>query len=408
MSDEQLLRYKAAFSNADLDEDGLLDVPQAMKALQSCGVPVTSNAMLDTLDELEVAQEDSLRSSEWEMEQGRRRRRRRRNSLESIENEQIIRSSSLGREAEEAASGAETDDAKRPPYSAAAAAPQPRRGRRPLNNAGTFAPELDRASSHSSLRSPSIDISTFLSLLNRRSRGDASPSRGYSGPSSRGGNAAAHNNNRAHVLPSPTLARAGSGPGVGPSSRNPLSSPPHQSQPQQAAWERQGYQAASSAADAASGATTQTGRPFSNVGLGGVAATNSPRLFPSLRLRDPSSSEARLQSIVTPLSGGGIPPTTLRQPSISIKPSPATAPPGVLDDDDDDEFNPEADLLAAFHTFDPSHSGSMSVPHLQAILTHMGEKWTPEEAAEMVEEVDQQGEGRFNYRQLVHRLMARE
>jgi Ca2+-binding EF-hand superfamily protein len=467
MSDEELLRYKSAFQHADADSDGLLDVGEAMKALQSVGVPVTSGAMLDTLDEIEVAQEDSLRSSEWEQEQGRRRRRRRRDSLEHIETEQLTRSASLGRD--EPQHDPHHDDAdehysqqQQQQHNAASSSSSSgggvlshlRRGRRNLQ--ADLLPELDRAGSHSSLRSPSIDISTFLNLLNRRdpqqqqqiSAAFVGPMRnnnGGGGGNGNGGGGGGGGAVNAAYKPSPILAG-----GRGPSSRNPLASPPHlllqqalqQSQQQQQGWERQGYQASSAAADSASGggAAQQPPRSFAHVtsgapmGSSASTITGSPRLFPSLRLRDRAPSEARLHSFAGPLErsgsaggaggahpssatgilgvvgggsggSGGVMGTPLRS---AMKPSSGAAASGVLDDDDDDEFNPESDLLAAFHTFDPSHSGSMSVPHLQAILTLMGDRWSNEEAQEMIEEVDARGEGRFNYRQLVHRLMARE
>jgi Ca2+-binding EF-hand superfamily protein len=474
MSDEELLRYKSAFQHADADSDGLLDVGEAMKALQSVGVPVTSGAMLDTLDEIEVAQEDSLRSSEWEQEQGRRRRRRRRDSLEHIETEQLTRSASLGRDDPQHDSHHDEADEhysqqQQQQHNAASSSSSSgggvlshlRRGRRNLQ--ADLLPELDRAGSHSSLRSPSIDISTFLNLLNRRdpqqqqqiSAAFVGPMRnnnggGGGGGSGNGGSGSGGGAVNAAYKPSPILAG-----GRGPSSRNPLASPPHlllqqalqqsqQQQQQQQGWERQGYQASSTAADSSSsgGGAAQPPRSFAHVTSGATmgssasTTTGSPRLFPSLRLRDRAPSEVRLHSFAGPLErsgsagGGGIGGAGGGHPSSAtgilgvvsggsggvmgtplrsaMKPSSGAAASGVLDDDDDDEFNPESDLLAAFHTFDPSHSGSMSVPHLQAILTLMGDRWSNEEAQEMIEEVDARGEGRFNYRQLVHRLMARE
>jgi Ca2+-binding EF-hand superfamily protein len=384
MSDEELLRYKAAFQNADQDEDGYLDVAQAMRAMQSCGVAVSGNAMLDSLDDLEVAQEGDMRSSEWELEQGRRRRRRRRNSLAELETEvyrETGRERALSQEMEEHNGGIAEDAKQTHPLSA--------RGRRSTGQGTTLVTELDKASSHSSLRSPSIDISTFLSLLNRRAT--------------------------EHHSPAPFQRRLGGGQSQPtkslshPSSRNPLSSPPVQpvqqqlqQQPQQQSesWQHNSYQSSDT------GTVAPSPRPHGNVSSGFMLPqqTSSPRLFPSLRLRDHSASESRMQ-----ISSGLLDRTSSHSGNGSGTQGGTpkrAASGGVTDllDDEDDDFNPEADLLAAFYTFDPSHSGSMSVAHLAAILQHMGEKWSEEEVQELIEEVDPRGEGRINYRQLAHKV----
>lgn len=460
MSDEELLQYKAAFQNYDADEDGYLDLPQAMKALHSCGVPVSSNAMLDSLDDLEEAAEGDLGTSEWEQEQGRRRRRRRRHSLESME--ERVGNEARGRQPPEVAVVVEQTPSASPTAVAAGASqhdsalspdpneqkqagagtdPSPRAQARKTPATRHIAPsaavELDRANSSSSLRSPSIDISTFLNLLQRRSNEQQSQphyasSHHHRNNSGAAGSAAA--TNAAFPRSATTLQ---------PSSRPQLSSQP--ALPTSETWPRAQPMSlgstptsAGASAAAAPAPAAASGRSFMHVsasspavsalGAASSSSTSSPRLFPTLRLRDHSASENRLQilglghSIASRLGAeitghGPVPPIDsirgdpkngVSSASSGLGLSRAALQAAANDDDDDADFDPEQDLLAAFHTFDPTHSGSMSIAHLMAVMTHMGEKWNEEEAAEMAEEIDTQHEGRFNYRQLVKKLVARE
>lgn len=364
-----------------------------MKAMQSCGVAVSSNAMLDSLDDLEVAQEGEQRSSEWELEQGRRRRRRRRNSLENMEERMAMDLSA----AESAAAAAGEEHKEQGGRSLA-----PVSGRRRASGSGGVGiVPLERADSTSSLRSPSIDISTFLNLMQRRA--EAPPSSLPSRPVHTGLGVLREHSSEA----TPAGAR---GSIVHPSSRNPLASPAGQVPPAQAQpWERAGFQSSSAANERL---TNNNSSSYS------AATTSSPRFLPSMRLRDLSQNnpDARFAAlslgprvpVATAGEASGVPGTVSLTPlRRGLTGHLGHFPPG-LDDDDDDDFNPEADLLAAFHTFDPTQSGTMSVPHLVAIMTHMGEKWGEEEALEMADEIDAGREGRFNYRSLVHKVRSDE
>lgn len=472
MSDEELLQYKAAFQNYDADEDGYLDLPQAMKALHSCGVPVSSGAMLDSLDDLEEAAEGDMNTSEWEQEQGRRRRRRRRHSLESMEervgNEarrspelQVVveqtpaASPSAAAGAGSAAAGSSQHESALPSpdpneqKQASATDPSPRmrvmRGPTTRHVAPSAGVELDRANSSSSLRSPSIDISTFLNLLQRRTQEQQQAAQPHYISSHH------HRNNSgatsAATTPAATSSSAfpRSATTVQASSRPPLSSSQPAGLPTSETWPRSaqpmslGSTPTGTAATAATTAPAGATRPFMPVSASSPAVnsiasapppssgTNSPRLFPTLRLRDHSASENRLQilglghSLASRLGAeitghGPVPPIdsvrgldkTGVNASAGLGLSRAALQAAANDDDDDADFDPEQDLLAAFHTFDPTHSGTMSIPHLMAVMTHMGEKWSEEEAGEMAEEIDTNHDGRFNYRQLVKKLVARE
>lgn len=143
-------------------------------------------------------------------------------------------------------------------------------------------------------------------------------------------------------------------------------------------------------------ASYSTSRTYTNVATG---ATTAPAATarPVLRLRDHQQS---LQSLHTHLA-----PTVSRR-NLGVG---GGAGGGAGDDlDDDFDFDPELDLLAAFHTFDPSKSGVMSTKNLIAIMMNMGEKWSEDDATEMAEEIDQKREGRFHYGNLVKQLAARE
>lgn len=175
MDQEELARYKAAFHSYDADEDGYLNLGQALEALQACGVQVSSGAILDTLDDIEVAQEDGLDATPWEMEQNRRRRRRRRNSLEQIESAETVPMAHGGHgtgkpahkedpsveEAREADRIARLADRDGPPSL-------------------TRSLSLEDVPSNSSLKSPTIDISTFLNLARAPAPTPTMPSRSVS------------------------------------------------------------------------------------------------------------------------------------------------------------------------------------------------------------------------------------
>lgn len=379
-----------------------------MKAMQSCGVAVSSNAMLDSLDDLEVAQEGVQRSSEWELEQGRRRRRRRRNSLESMEERAALDLSA----SEGAATAADEEHKEQAAALSAVRSLAPVTGRRSTSgNGGVGMAPLERADSGSSLRSPSIDISTFLNLMQRRA--EAPPSSLPSRPVHTGLGVL-----REHASDASSAGVAGPRGSVAhPSSRNPLASPAGQAPSAQAQpWERAGFQSSSAANDSARHANTNNTNPSSSSNNYTAATTSSPRFLPSLRLRDPSQHNMDVRFAALSLGprvpvaaageASGVPGSVSHTPlRRGLTGHLGHYPPG-LDDDDDDDFNPEMDLLAAFHTFDPTQSGTMSVPHLVAIMTHMGEKWSEDEALEMADEIDARREGRFNYRSLVHKVRS--
>ena len=448
LSDEELMQYKAAFQSYDADADGYLDVPQAMKALHSCGVPLTSNAMLDSLDDLEEQAEGAMQTSEWEQEQGRRRRRRRRHSLESIEAGQSLspevqvvvdQTPAASPTAAAGGAGSKHDSALPSPDPSAAAEhkQQPEASPRArvmrghgVSSAGV---ELDRANSSSSLRSPSIDISTFLNLLQRRTHEQQQQQhwsshhhRNNSGASSAATTPGTGSNS---AFPrSATTVQAGSmrptQPALATSETWPRGPPLSLGSTPTAAGSGAGAGAVIPPAARPLMAPSASSPAVSSLAASGGASsgsgTQSPRLYPTLRLRDHSASENRLQllglghTIASRLGAeitghGPVPPIEgLLVGDPRLAGSRAALQAAANDDDDDADFDPEQDLLAAFHTFDPTHSGTMSIPHLMAVMTHMGEKWTEEEAAEMAEEIDTNHEGRFNYRQLVKKLVARE
>jgi len=387
LSDEQLARYKRAFQNADVDEDGYLNLPQAMQALHSCGVRVTSGTMLDGLDELEVAQESSERMSAWEQEQARRRRRRRRNSLEGMEMELGSYKASLHKD-EDADAQLHMAEEGRAGVSGGERDGNNGNGRRhilPVRVTSSHPPpipELDRAGSSSSLKFPTIDISTFLNLLNR------GPVRAAALEAERKGGGGSWIGGQESMGVSGSSAHRQSS-----RAREAAAAAKHSE-----AWKDAGYQSQSVAAS--NNNNNGGGRPFAHVTTGSLS---SPRLFPTMRLRDPAVSELRL---TVPAAATHPTTSSIQAGGMGGVTKPQSSP--VPEEDEDDEFDPELDLLAAFQTFDPHHTGYMSTHHLQSIMQHLGEKWSEEEAEEMAEEIDPRREGRFNYHQLVHHLMSRE
>lgn len=329
--------------------------------------------MLDSLEDLEEAQEGTLDATPWEQEQNRRRRRRRRASLEQMEGPPIeaIRvhgGHGTGQPAYKSdssavssvVSGASKSDCPAPPPSLSRA-----------SSTGKVPASLENAPSGSSLKSPSIDISTFLNLAR-------APVAAGGAPLSM--NARNKLASVASTLPPPRLAAA-------PSASPETSAPPTSTEPE---WERSGYQAASNATAAAA-----SSRPFASItgsSSDRSSAAAASRAFPHMRLHDRASSPSPI-----PVQPPAFTPSSSRR-GLGL-------PPLVAEDlDDDFDFDPEQDLLAAFHTFDPTHCGVMSTKNLVAIMTSMGEKWNEEEAIEMAEEVDHRREGRFSYSSLVRKV----
>lgn len=380
MSADELTRYKAAFQSYDADADGYLNLAQAVQALQACGVQVTGGDMLDNLDDLEEAQEDGLDQTPWEQEQNRRRRRRRRFSLEQMESLDSISHVTGGHGTGQPACKIEPDDR------APADCPPP--------PALSRAVSLENAPKDSSLKVPAIDISTFLNLA----RAPNAPVSLGAQPKSVSQLA---NISRPNTQPAPAF----------PSSKNPSyqSSSHHAGANGGHEWEHAGYQVAASSAAGAASANGQPGRPYSSVSSDSKhdrsvssdshPGTQSPPRgrYPNLRLRDHAPSQPQLVHSSSGVHASATSAGSRRNLGL---------PPLVGDDlDDDFDFDPQEDLLAAFHTFDPTKSGVMSIKNLLAIMCNLGEKWSEEDALEMAEQVDVKREGRFNYHQLVKKLV---
>ena len=389
MSPEELSRYKAAFQSYDVDEDGYLNLSQAFEALRACGVKLSSAMMLDTLEDLEVAQECDLQVTPWEQEQNRRRRRRRRASLEQIEQaEQLEALKELG-----VTGGTKIRGGHGTGIPAYKEEVQPQttydtnnpestrrfdRNIRPLDPPPSLTRtiSLENAPNHSSLKSPTIDISTFLNLARAPAPPPSvgMPTRTVSKLSSMS----------QHPTPSSHTTTSSSSR-ISQLSPSPVASPDSD-------WINAGYQASSNAQQ-----QQPQHRGYTNIATdvthsSADSSSTSSSTRPSLRLRDHSLGFSTAHLLAQSLAAAGR--RALHNPGDDL--------------DDDFDFDPEQDLLAAFHTFDPSKSGVITDKDMVAIMMHLGEKWSEEEAIEMVEEVDVKREGRFNYVQLVKKLAARE
>lgn len=182
-----------------------------------------------------------------------------------------------------------------------------------------------------------------------------------------------------------------------------------------AQWQQSGYQAGSTASNAAFissptavSSAAITARPTLHVNPATMSAAPPPK-FPMLRLKDHQASQvardlqrlnaARTAHAHASSGSGAHTPASMRRIAVTAVDE---------DDADVDEFEPEQDLLSAFYTFDPSRSGTMSIQNFLAIMTNMGERWSEEEAIEMAEEIDPSHSGRFCYTQLCKSLLSRE
>merc|ERR1712172_68812 len=65
------------------------------------------------------------------------------------------------------------------------------------------------------------------------------------------------------------------------------------------------------------------------------------------------------------------------------------------------ETNANQELADIFNVFDRDKNGAASAADLQQVMTSFGEKLTLEEVAEMVREVDGDGDGRVNFDEFV-------
>ena len=66
----------------------------------------------------------------------------------------------------------------------------------------------------------------------------------------------------------------------------------------------------------------------------------------------------------------------------------------------------EEEIIECFKVFDQEGKGTMSVPELKNVMCSLGEKMTDEEVDDMVSDVKLDGDGRFNYAELVKIMMA--
>jgi len=66
----------------------------------------------------------------------------------------------------------------------------------------------------------------------------------------------------------------------------------------------------------------------------------------------------------------------------------------------------EEEIIECFKVFDQEGKGTMSVQELKNVMCSLGEKMTDEEVDDMVSDVKMDGDGRFNYAELVKIMMA--
>ena len=58
-------------------------------------------------------------------------------------------------------------------------------------------------------------------------------------------------------------------------------------------------------------------------------------------------------------------------------------------------------MKAAFKVFDMNGDGYITKDELKAVMINMGDKLTDEEVADMIKEVDTEGNGKVNYEEFV-------
>ncbi|XP_067934379.1 uncharacterized protein [Watersipora subatra] len=66
------------------------------------------------------------------------------------------------------------------------------------------------------------------------------------------------------------------------------------------------------------------------------------------------------------------------------------------------------ELIDAFNKFDTNKDGFLNLPELKKVLTSAGEKWTQDEAAQLLEDLmkyDKNGDGKFDYMEFVTMFM---
>jgi len=67
--------------------------------------------------------------------------------------------------------------------------------------------------------------------------------------------------------------------------------------------------------------------------------------------------------------------------------------------------NSEDELIEAFKVFDKDGNGFITSRELKHVMTNLGEKLTIEEAEEMINEADLDGDGQINYEEFVKMMM---
>ena len=67
----------------------------------------------------------------------------------------------------------------------------------------------------------------------------------------------------------------------------------------------------------------------------------------------------------------------------------------------------EDEILGAFTVFDKEGSGRIAREELKFVLEHLGEKLTPEETQELLDEADINGDGSIDYRAYCKILVER-
>ncbi|XP_044472049.1 calmodulin-like protein 12 isoform X1 [Mangifera indica] len=67
----------------------------------------------------------------------------------------------------------------------------------------------------------------------------------------------------------------------------------------------------------------------------------------------------------------------------------------------------EEEMKAAFKVFDKDQNGFISAAELRHVMTNLGEKMTYEEAKEMIQEADVDGDGQVNYDEFVRLMLAK-
>ncbi|XP_053676559.1 neo-calmodulin-like [Anopheles nili] len=65
----------------------------------------------------------------------------------------------------------------------------------------------------------------------------------------------------------------------------------------------------------------------------------------------------------------------------------------------------ESELYAAFKVFDKNGDGFLSVEELSDVMQNFGERLTPKELQDLLEEADIDGDGRINYEEFAYMLL---